>query len=91
MNSNHGNSGGPIFNKRGEIIGVLSTKLSKADGVSFAIKSKNIYQIVNDLKAADSTSSDIKISSSTKLHDEDRVTQIKKIENYVYMVKAYRN
>ena len=91
MNSNHGNSGGPIFNKRGEVIGVLSTKLSKADGVSFAVKSKNIYQIVNDLKAADSTSSDIKISSSTKLHDEDRVTQIKKIENYVYMVKAYRN
>lgn len=91
MNANHGNSGGPIFNKHGEVIGVLSTKLLKADGVSFAIKSKNIYQIVNDLKSADSTSSDIKISSSTKLNDEDRVTQIKKIENYVYMVKAYRN
>jgi len=91
MNANHGNSGGPIFNKRGEVIGVLSTKLSKADGVSFAIKSKNIFQLVNDLKTADSTASNIKINTSTKLNDEDRVTQIKKIEHYVYMVKAYRN
>ena len=90
MSANHGNSGGPVFNKRGEIIGVLSTKLSKADGVSFAIKSKNIYQIVDDLKETDSTASNIKINTSTLLIGEDRVSQIKKIETYVYMVKAYK-
>ena len=90
MSANHGNSGGPVFNKRGEVIGVLSTKLSKADGVSFAIKSKNIYQIVDDLKATDSTTSNLKINTSTSLNGEDRVSQIKKIETYVYMVKAYK-
>ena len=91
LNSNHGNSGGPIFNKRGEVVGVLSTKLLNADGVSFAIKSKNIFQIVNDLKKSDSAASNIKLNTTTSLNDEDRVTQIKKIENYIYMVKAYRN
>jgi serine protease Do len=90
MNANHGNSGGPIFNKRGEVVGVLSTKLSKADGVSFAIKSKNIYQIVEDLKTTDSTANSLKIASSTTLNGEDRVGQIKKIEHFVYMVKAYK-
>ena len=90
LNSNHGNSGGPILNKKGEIIGVLSTKLSKADGVTFAIKSKNIFELVNELKKSDSTNT-IKLNSSTDLKDDDRVTQIKKIEKYVYMVKAYRN
>lgn len=90
MNANHGNSGGPVFNKKGEVIGVLSTKLSKADGVSFAIKSKNIYQIVDDLKSTDTTATNIKIANSTSLVGEDRVSQVKKIESYVYMVKAYR-
>jgi len=90
MNANHGNSGGPIFNKRGEIVGVLSTKLSKADGVSFAIKSKNIYQIVDELKKSDSSYSNIKLSSASLMNKEERVEQIKKIESFVYMVKAYK-
>ncbi|MFY7965428.1 MAG: S1C family serine protease [Chitinophagaceae bacterium] len=90
MNANHGNSGGPVFNKRGEVIGVLSTKLSKADGVSFAIKSKNIYQLVDDFKKSDSTATNIKISTSTSINGDERTSQVKKIESYVYMVKAYR-
>ena len=90
MNANHGNSGGPVFNKRGEVIGVLSTKLLKADGVSFAIKSKNIYQLVDEFKKSDSTASNLKISSSTSINGDERTSQVKKIENYVYMVKAYR-
>lgn len=90
MNANHGNSGGPIFNKKGEIIGVLSTKLSKADGVSFAIKSKNIFQVVDDFKQTDTTATNLKITSNTSLNGEERVSQVKKISNYVYMVKAYR-
>jgi len=90
MSANPGNSGGPVFNKKGEVIGVLSTKLSKADGVSFAIKSKNIYQLVDDFKKADTASSNIKMVNTTALNGDDRVSQVKKISNYVYMVKAYR-
>lgn len=89
MNANHGNSGGPVFNKRGEVVGVLSTKLSKADGVSFAIKSRNIYKVVDDFKNTD-TSASLKINTSSTLNGEDRVNQVKKIESYVYMVKAYK-
>lgn len=90
MNANHGNSGGPVFNKRGEVIGVLSTKLAKADGVSFAIKSKGIYQLVENLKANDTAFNSLKISTSTTLNGEDRVNQVKQIEKFVYMVRAYK-
>ncbi len=90
MDANHGNSGGPVFNKRGEVIGVLSTKLAKADGVSFAIKSKGIYQLVEDLKANDTAFNNLKISTSTTLNGEDRVSQVKQIEKFVYMVRAYK-
>ena len=57
---------------------------------NFVLKSKNIFELVNELKKSDSTNT-IKLNSSTDLKDDDRVTQIKKIEKYVYMVKAYRN
>jgi S1-C subfamily serine protease len=90
MSANHGNSGGPVFNKKGEVVGVLSTKLSKADGVSFAIKSKNIFQLVDELKSADSTASNLKVLTNSSINKAERVEQVKKITNYVYMVKAYR-
>lgn len=89
MNANRGNSGGPIFNKKGEIVGVLSTKLSKADGVSFAIKSKQIFSLLDEFKKQDSLIN-IKPVSSNMLNGIDRVNQIKQIENYVYLVKAYK-
>ena len=90
MNANHGNSGGPIFNKKGEVIGVLSTKLSKADGVTFAIKSKNIYQLIDEYKNSDSTAINLKINANSAITNYERVDQVKKIESFVYMVKAYR-
>ncbi len=89
MNANHGNSGGPILNKNGEVIGVLSTKQLKADGVTFAINSKNIFRIVDEMKRKDDKNDMVKVSSSSSLRGNDRVSQIKKVKEYVYMVKAY--
>ncbi len=90
MNANHGNSGGPVLNKSGEVIGVLSTKQLKADGVTFAIKSRNIYRLVDELKKKDDANApSIKGNTASSLRNSDRVSQIKKVKDYVYMVKAY--
>ena len=88
MNENHGNSGGPVLNKNGEVIGVLSTKQLKADGVTFAIKSKNIYKVVDEIKKKDQDVR-IKINNTNSLKGDNRVHQIKNVKDYVYMVKAY--
>lgn len=90
MNSNHGNSGGPIFNKHGEIIGVLSTRDKTADGVTFAITSKYIYKVIDEIKKADSTSQRIKMPSYSSINGMNRVEQIKKVEDYVFLIKAYK-
>jgi serine protease Do len=81
---NPGNSGGPVINKNGEIIGIISSKETNADGVVFAIKSKNIYNALKDLKGDEP----IKLPSVNSLKGLDRVQQIQKLEDFVYMVKG---
>jgi S1-C subfamily serine protease len=81
---NPGNSGGPILNKNGEIIGIVSSKETNADGVVFAIKSKNIYSALQEIKDDES----IKLPSNTSIKGMDRKQQIKKIEDCVFMVKG---
>ena len=81
---NPGNSGGPVINKNGEIIGIISSKETNADGVVFAIKSKNIYNALKELKDEES----IKLPAVNSLKGLDRVLQIQKLEDFVYMVKG---
>jgi serine protease Do len=86
--ANPGNSGGPVFNKQGEVIGILSTKETKADGVVFAIQSKYIIETVNQLKKDDSTI-ELKLPSKSSVKGMGASEQVKKIQDYVYMVKVY--
>jgi serine protease Do len=88
--ANPGNSGGPVFNHNGEIIGILSTKETQAEGVVFAIQSKYILQVINDFKKSDTTSAaNIKISHSSQIKGMDKVNQVKKLQDCVFMVKVY--
>ena len=82
---NPGNSGGPVLNKRGEIIGIITSKNSTADGVVFAAKSKNIYKLLDALKEKGDTVT-IKLPNNTGLKGLDREQQVKKMEDFVFMV-----
>jgi serine protease Do len=87
--ANPGNSGGPVFNRNGEVIGILSAKETQAEGVVFAVQSKNIIQTITDLKKADSSLSHLKIPSVSTLRGTDKVQLVKKIQDFIYMVKVY--
>ena len=89
ISANPGNSGGPVFNNNGEIIGVLSTRQAQAEGVAFAVKSKNIYAIIEEWKNSDSTSEKIKLPLHTTLKGMDRKKQIARVEDCVFYVKAF--
>ena len=71
---NPGNSGGPVINKNGEVIAIITSKEKNVDGVVFAIKSKNIYKALEEIKASES----IKLPSSSAIKGMDRENQIKK-------------
>jgi len=83
---NPGNSGGPVIDKDGEVIGIISSKETNADGVVFAIKSKNIYNALSEIKKEKDIT--IKLPTINSLKNLNRVRQIKKLEDFVYKVKG---
>lgn len=86
--ANPGNSGGPVLNNDGEVIGILSTSQTTAEGVVFAIQGKYISSVIHDLRKKDTAFERIKIPSNSLLKGIERVQQVKKIEDFVYMVKV---
>jgi serine protease Do len=88
VSANPGNSGGPVFNKNGEVIAIINTRQTQAEGVVFAINAKNIFNTVEAI-TMDSTLSPIKLPASSSLKGMDRVQQIRKIADCVFMVKSY--
>lgn len=86
--ANPGNSGAPVMNKNGEVIGVLSARQLQAQGVVFAIKSKNIFRTLDSLRS-DSSIANIRVPSASLLKGLDRVQQIKKMQDYIFIVKSY--
>lgn len=88
VSANPGNSGGPVLNRNGEVIGIVSTSQTTAEGVVFAIKAKNIFEAIDELKK-DTSYAKAKLPLSSSLKGLDRVQQIKQMEDYVYMVKTF--
>lgn len=85
--ANPGNSGGPVINKNGEVIGILSARQTSAEGVVFATKSKYIYTALDSLQK-DNEYKNIKTPAASSMKSLNREQQVKKVVDFVYMVKV---
>ncbi|MDF2449119.1 MAG: trypsin-like peptidase protein [Bacteroidota bacterium] len=87
---NPGNSGGPLMDEQGNIIGVIRGKQSSAEGTGFAIKSNFIKQTIDRLEN-DSLRKELTLSTKkSNLRGLKRSEQIKKIQPFVFNVMVYK-
>ena len=87
ITANPGNSGGPVLNKNGEVIGILNARQASANGVVFATKSKNIFRLIENLNESDKDL-DIRVRPNSNIRGAARNQQVKKVQDHVYMVKV---
>lgn len=85
--ANRGNSGSPILNHNGEVIGILSAKQSTAEGAVFAIHAKYIATAFEQMHK-DTTFRNVKLPTASAVKGLGRMQQVKKITDFVYMVKV---
>ena len=85
---NPGNSGGPLLDNKGNIIGIISGKHTQSDGAAFAIKSNYLIQSLASIPQ-DSLVDKLVLNKKNSLQGLNRTDQIKKLKEYIYMVKVY--
>lgn len=87
---NPGNSGGPLMDEQGNIIGVIRGKQSSAEGTGFAIKSNFIKQTIEKLEN-ETLKKELSLSTKkSSLRGLKRSEQIKKIEPFIFNVMVYK-
>lgn len=85
---NPGNSGGPLLDSRGNVVGIINAKQMQTEGAAFAIKSRYILQSIGAIPQ-DSLDTKLTLNKKNTLSGLSRTDQIKKVKDYIFMVKVY--
>ena len=85
---NPGNSGGPLLDERGNLIGVVSGRQNDAQSAAFATKSSYLVRLVDSLETANPAAS-YRLPHFGQLAGIGRPQQIKKLQDYVFVVKVF--
>lgn len=85
---NPGNSGGPLLDDRGNVIGVINGKQAGQEGAAFAVKSSYLLQMVSEMQEKQVATS-VSMPQQNALNGTARTQQLKKLQDYIFVVKVY--
>jgi len=85
---NPGNSGGPLLDDRGNLIGIISGRQMDVQSAAFATKSSYLMRLVDSLGTA-GAGKPYNMSRTNQLAGTSRPQQIRKLQDYVFVVKVY--
>ena len=85
---NPGNSGGPLLDDRGNLIGVVSGRQMDVQSAAFATKSSYLMRLVDSLSSA-GAGRPYNMPRGNQLSGTSRPQQIRKLQDYVFVVKVY--
>ena len=77
-----GNSGGPLFDSRGNLIGIVSSKHTGAENVGYAIKASYLKNLVES-----AVSSSI-IPSNNTISSQPLTSKVKSVQGFVFMIEC---
>lgn len=84
---NPGNSGAPLMDSKGDVVGIVTGKQTTSDGIAFAVKSAHLKRLLEEMPKDKLPKKEW--NHKNKLEGLSRVEQVKKLEDFVYMVKVY--
>ena len=77
-----GNSGGPLFDNEGNVIGIVCAKHADAENANYAIKVSYLYSLVN------SSGLDIKMADNNKVKSKSLSKKVKQVKPFVYLIEC---
>lgn len=78
-----GNSGGPLFDNEGNVIGIVCAKHADAENANYAIKVSYLYSLVN------SSGLGIKMADGNKVKSKSLSQKVKQVKPFVYLIECY--
>lgn len=84
---NPGNSGAPLFNENGEIVGIIAGKHAAEDGASYAIKSKFFLKMLKHVSLPE-TENKIILPAKNMIKGKKITDKVKLIEPFVFIIKV---
>jgi S1-C subfamily serine protease len=86
---NPGNSGGPMIDGQGSVVGIINGVQTETRSAAFAVKSRVLWDEIKNAQNDSTLTVPMKISNQNQLTNLSRVNQIKKWKDFVFVVKVY--
>lgn len=77
-----GNSGGPVFNSEGNVVGIVCGKHSSAENANYAIKTSYLYSLINSANVG------IIPARENRIKDKELSKKVEQLKNYVYIIEC---
>lgn len=87
---NPGNSGGPLFDTHGNLIGMVVSKNTSMEGVAFALKSNMLYALRDSLPADSLKNVWTQAFKGASVHFKNKSVAIEKFKPLVFKVFVYQ-
>ncbi len=87
---NPGNSGSPVLDEQGNLVGIISSYNDRAQGVSYAVKAQYIYDMIKNIPD-DKLRKEISLNGKNSIKKMKRTDQIKKLKPFVFNIKVYKS
>lgn len=82
-----GQSGAPVIDGSGHIVGIVTGKESESEGTTYAVGTQSILKLIDNLPKAEN----IRLPRANKLAKLKREQQIEKLQQFTVAVKVYKN